>query len=95
MTQINETLEFNVIARKTSTGGNTSYYTYGHYRNKVDALKAVKYALEDLGMHKTVLTFMAEDGEQNEVMHATRHLNDGRYVKVEVAIISNQLTLEA
>jgi len=93
--EINQTLEFNVIARKTTSDGNTSYYTYGHYRDKAMASKAVKHALQDLGMHKTTLTFTADDGEQNEVMHATRALIDGRYVSVEIVIIEQRLTLEA
>ena len=92
---LNQTLEFNVVARKTTSDGKTSYYTYGHYRDKAMALKAVKHALEDLGMHKTTLTYMADDGEQNEVMHATRALVDGRYVNVEIVMIEQRLTLEA
>ena len=93
MSQINETLEFNVIARVVRKNNVVSYYTYGHYKTYDAASDAAKFAMKDLGFEKS-LRFTARDGEQNVVWHCTRMVRDTS-VQLEVAIISNRLTLEA
>ena len=92
--KINETLEFNVIARVVRKNSIVSYYTYGHYKTKDEANKAAEHAVKDLGFERS-LRFTADDGEQNTVWHCNRMVKDVGAVSLEVAIISNRLTLEA
>ena len=61
--KINETLEFNVIARVVRKNSIVSYYTYGHYKTKDEANKAAEHAVKDLGFERS-LRFTADDGEQ-------------------------------
>lgn len=91
---INETLEFNVICRKSTNNKLKAYYTYGHYRTKEEAYEVVKHVLKDQLFHNTI-NFSIEDGESNDVWLASKELVDGRIVSLEIAIISNRLTLEA